>query len=206
VLQKHLTKLKKLPKYANWNLVGSQAIQDIVQRIDRAYQLFFANLKAEHKRKVKPPGFKKVRKYKSFTLKQAGWKLIGSNRIRIQGIIYKFSKSRTILGIVKTVTVKRDKLGQFWLYFVTELALEGTDEMQPTEARTGQSVGFDFGLKTFLKGADDTEIQAPLFFRQYFNDIRRAYRRLSRKKKGSHNRRKALLHLNRVYQRIDNLR
>ena len=35
VLQKHLAKLKKLPKYAYWGKVGSQAIQDITQRIDR---------------------------------------------------------------------------------------------------------------------------------------------------------------------------
>ncbi|MFN8487269.1 MAG: transposase [Caldilineaceae bacterium] len=61
-------------------------------------------------------------------------------------------------------------------------------------------------MKTFLTGSDGTAIEAPLFFRQYLNDVRRAYRQLSRKKKGSNNRRKASLHLNRVYQRIDNLR
>ena len=44
-LMKHITKLKKLPKYDHWNMVGSQAIQDIVQRIDKAYKLFFGNLK-----------------------------------------------------------------------------------------------------------------------------------------------------------------
>ena len=35
-LKKHITKLKKLPKYAYWNKLGSQAIQDIAERIDRA--------------------------------------------------------------------------------------------------------------------------------------------------------------------------
>lgn len=40
-LQKHLTKLMGLKKYASWNTVGSQAIQDITDRIERAYQLFF---------------------------------------------------------------------------------------------------------------------------------------------------------------------
>ncbi|MFN8487106.1 MAG: transposase [Caldilineaceae bacterium] len=200
-LMKQLTKLKKLPKYAEWNQVGSQAMQDIVQRIERSYPLFFRNLKAGVR--TAPPGFKKVKRYKSFTLKQAGWKLLGSNRIRIQGVIYKFSKSRNILGIVKTVTVKRDKLGQCWLYFVTE---QETEQPAESEARTGQSVGFDFGLKMFLTGSDGTAIAAPLFFHQYLNDVRRAYCQLSRKKKGSHNRRKANRHLNRVFQRIDNLR
>jgi transposase len=40
-LMKHLTKRKKLPKYAFWKQVGSQAIQDIVERIERAYKLFY---------------------------------------------------------------------------------------------------------------------------------------------------------------------
>ena len=37
-LQKHLTKLKKIGKFSYFKEVGSQAIQDITQRIDRAYQ------------------------------------------------------------------------------------------------------------------------------------------------------------------------
>ena len=44
-LQKHLTKLKKIGKFSYFKEVGSQAIQDITQRIDRAYKLFFRNLK-----------------------------------------------------------------------------------------------------------------------------------------------------------------
>ena len=54
-LSKHLAKLKKLPKYAHWKLVGSQAIQDISERIGRAYTLFFRNLK--HNVKTNPPSF-----------------------------------------------------------------------------------------------------------------------------------------------------
>lgn len=64
-LSKHLTKLKRLPRYSYWKLVGSQAIQDISERISRAYALFFRNLK--HNIKTAPPCFKKIRKYKSFT-------------------------------------------------------------------------------------------------------------------------------------------
>src|SRR5215510_7932550 len=55
-LMRHLAKLKKLPRYAHWGLVGSQAIQDIVQRIDKAYKLFFGNLK--RKVKTAAPGFR----------------------------------------------------------------------------------------------------------------------------------------------------
>ena len=72
-LQKHITQLKKLPKYKHWNNLGSQAIQDVAQRIDKSYKLFFTNLKAGKAnptlRYVSPPNFKKSSKYKSFTLK-----------------------------------------------------------------------------------------------------------------------------------------
>ena len=74
VLQKYLTKLKKMSRFSYLKEIGSQAVQDITQRIDRAYQLFFRNLK--RKIHAAPPSCKKVRKYKSYTLKQAGWKLL----------------------------------------------------------------------------------------------------------------------------------
>jgi putative transposase len=43
-LKVHIAKLKKLPKYAWWSVLGSQAIQDIIERIDRGYQRFFQYL------------------------------------------------------------------------------------------------------------------------------------------------------------------
>ena len=141
-LQKHLTKLKKIGKFSYFKEVGSQAIQDITQRIDRACKLFFRNLK--HKIRTAPPSFKKIRKYKSFTLKQAGWKLLKDNVIEINKQKYKYFKSRDIEGIVKTITIKRDTLGDIYLYFVCE-----TNENKVL-ARTGKSVGYDFGLKQFL--------------------------------------------------------
>ena len=72
-LKVHLTKLKRTKRFAYISKLGSQAVQDIPERIDRAYNLFFSNL--ERKVRCSPPKFKKVRRYKSFTLKQTGWKL-----------------------------------------------------------------------------------------------------------------------------------
>jgi len=76
-LQSHIAKLRKRNPF--WQSVGSQAVQDICQRIEKAYQLFFKH----NKKGVRPPGFKKVKKYKSFTLKQAGYKFLGGNRVKI---------------------------------------------------------------------------------------------------------------------------
>lgn len=198
-LMKHLTKLKKLPRYAHWKLVGSQAIQDVAERIDRAYKLFFGNLK--RKVKTAPPSFKKVKKYTSFTLKQAGWKLLEGNRIYIQGKVYKYSKSRDIPAGVKTVTVKRDTLGNLYLYFVVQEEID-----QSNQAMTGNSAGFDFGLKTFLTTSDGQEIESPLYYHQALDELRQSQRRMSSKCKGSSNWHKARRAVTRIYQRVVNRR
>jgi len=198
-LCKHLAKLKKLPKYEYWKLVDAQAIQDIADRIDKAYKLFFGNLK--RKVKTSPPKFRKVKNYSSFTLRQSSWKLLDDNKIRIRGIVYKFSKSRDIPADIKTVTIKRDSLGNFWLYFVVE------EEINPSaRILTGNSAGFDFGLKVFLKSSYDKDIESPLYYREAMAELKAAQRKLSSKVKLSNNWRKAKANVARIYQTVVNKR
>ena len=198
-LQKHLVKLKKSEKFSYLKKIGSQAVQDITDRIDRAFQLFFRNV--ERKISCSPPNFKKVKNYKSFTLKQAGWKLDEENKnLRINGQIYKYSQSRKISGKIKTVTIKRDKSGDFYVYFVTD----AKDFRIMT--RTGKSVGYDFGLKKFLTASDGKDIESPLFFAKNAKLIAQACKNLSRKKKGSNRRKRARLNLARIYKKTANQR
>lgn len=193
-LMKHIAKLRKRIKY--WQKVGSQAVQDIIQRIEKAYKLFFK----QHKKGTRPPNFKKRRKYKSFTLKQTGYKFVSENKIKIGNQLFKFSLSRKIEGKIKTLTVKRNALGELFLLVVTNYQQEHIPVV------TGKSAGWDFGLKTFLTGSDGLSIESPLFFNQLRNKLKAANRSLSRKKKGSHNWYKAKDHLNRVYEQISNKR
>jgi putative transposase len=194
-LQKHIAKLRK--RNAFWQLVGSQAVQDICQRIDKAYQLFFKY----HKRGVRPPSFKKVRRYKSFTLKQAGYKFLGGNRIKIGDKVYQYWNSREIDGTIKTVTVKRSPLGEMFLVVVADGS--GDDEITPM---TGKTAGFDFGLKTFLTTSDGEQIESPEFLKANMAKLRKASRVHSRKQKGSANRERARKDLVRVHEDISNQR
>lgn len=195
-MMKHVAKLKKIERFQHWNKLGSQAIQDICQRIDRAYQMFFKSKKGDISHGFGRPTFCKRKKYKSFTLKQAGWKLLGSNRIRIGSTVFKFFKSRNIVGDIKTVTVKRDNVGDLYVCFSVEL-----DDPEVL-AISGKSVGLDFGMKTFLTLSDGTSVKSPLFFNEYQNDIRRLNRELSRKVKGSKNRKQARINLARLHRDI----
>ena len=197
-LNRHITKLKHLPKYNHWRVLGAQAIQNIVFRIDRAYQLFFRNLR--HNIKTSPPNFKKKRTYKSFTLTQTGYKLLDSNKIKLGIQTFKYSKPRYVQGNIKLLTVKRDKLDDIYIYITTDYV---KTEVAPL---TGNSVGFDFGLKMFLTASDYNDIESPQFFNQNRAAIRRANRNVSHKQRGSNNRYKALLNLERVHKKVVNRR
>ena len=172
-LQKHLTKLNKLPKFSYLKEYGSQAVQNVTDRIEWGYQKFF---RKENKR---PPKFKKLRKYKPFTLKQAGWSLDEKNHtITINKQKYHYHQSREIEGIVKTVTVKRDGVGDIYIFLVCQV--ENQNEVIP---RMGKSIGFDFGFKGHILVAPTAEddVKAPRFFRRNRNKLKKMQRRVSKK-------------------------
>jgi putative transposase len=194
-LQAHIAKLRKRNPF--WQLVGSQAIQDICQRIEKAYQLFFKH----HKKGVRPPGFKKVKKYRSFTLKQAGYKFLGGNRVKIGNRVFQYWNSTEIEGTVKTLTIKRTPLGELFMVVVVEAG-----ESPEPEVASSRIAGFDFGLKTFLTCSDETTIESPQFFKQGLSAIQKACKQLSRKQKGSKRREQARKHLCRVHEAIANQR
>ena len=201
VLQKHITKLKKIKRFNYLKELNSQTVQDITERIDHGYKLFWSNLK--HKKKTAPPKFRKIRKYKSITFKQTGWKLDEEHSlIYIQKQKYRYARSRDIDGKIKTVTVKRDPLGDLYIYLVCELS------DKEIKSRTGKSVGFDFGFKGNMLVAENKEddIKAPSFFKEMKNKIAKANRNLSSKKLKSNNQKKARLELARLYRKVTNQR
>ena len=172
-LQKHLTKLNKLPKFSYLKEFGSQAVQDVTDRIERGYEKFF------HKENKRPPKFKKLRKYKSFTLKQAGWSLDEKNHtITIHKQKYHYHKSREIEGVVKTVTVKRNSLGEIYIFLVCQVTQQ--NEVLP---RMGKSIGFDFGFKGHILVAptEEDDVAAPRFFRKNRNKLKKMQRRIAKK-------------------------
>ena len=195
----HLSKLKRLPRFSHWRELPSQAIQEVAARIDKGYQAMF-----EARAKGKAwgrPRFKPRRKYKSFTLLQAGWKLLPGNKIRIGKQIYHYFKSRDVLGNRKRCTIKRDTIGDIYICVLT-------DHVDPDLNRvmTGKIAGFDFGLKRYLTGHNGHDIESPLFFKRSVNAIKRANRNHSRKKKGSRNRERARLELARKHRKIERQR
>jgi putative transposase len=196
-MKKHMAYLRmKTKKYAYWRQVGSQAVQELCERHEAAYERFF-------KKQGGLPRFKKVKKFRSFVLKQYGWQLHEVNpgkkyrKITIGNTVYKFVYHRPMQGDVKRLTVKRDALGRFWLCFsvVEKMTIESTT----TTSKIG---GFDFGLKTFLVNDLGQEIKMPEFYKADLPSMRAIQRQVSKKQKGSQNQLEGKRHIARRYIRI----
>ena len=147
------------------------------------------------------PRFKPRRKYKSFTLLQAGWQLLTSNKIRIGKCVYQYFKSRDVLGTAKRCTIKRDAIGDVYICILT-------DYVEPDHNRvmTGKIAGFDFGLKQYLTGHNGHDIDSPEFFKRSINAIKRANRAHSRTEKQSKNCERARLDIARKHRKIERQR
>ena len=205
-LQKHLVRLMKRGDQPEWkNLSYSQGIQDVTDRIYKSYDSFFNWCKKKSGDRKSPPKFRPFRKYKSFTLKQAGWSLDKEKgRVKIGKRYYRYNKSRSIIGVAKTITIKRDAVGDFYIIISCDLG-EG---FIPTKvaSMTGKSAGFDFGLKSFLKSSENEEIGSGEFLKSSLLELKKKGQELSKKVKGSKNRKKARKALARVYRKISNQR
>jgi putative transposase len=197
-LMAHIAKISHRSRWEEiFNGLPSLAVQNVAERIDKAYRLFFRNLK--HKVRTSPPSFKKVKKYSSYTLKQCGYKF-NENKIRLNGRWYGFFKSQEIKGKVKTVTVKRDRCGDLWIVVIT-------DKIDVMEyPKSGNSVGYDFGMKTFLTGSDGIDHVAPLFLKQSKAVNEKLSRAISSKQKGSNNRKNAVVAKARFMRHLANQR
>jgi len=163
----------------------------VLERLDDSYRRFFKHLAK------RPPKYKKVRQRKSFTLKQAGWKLLDGNKVQISGRVYKFVKHRDLPGAVKTLTIKRDAAGRLWLFFsvVEKVSL-------PNGVTPGKMAGIDFGLKTFLTDHTGKTYIAGLHHRHALRRLRVLQSHKDKKPQGTNNRRKAAKLISRTHIRV----
>ena len=200
-MSSHLTKLKATTK-PHWKHLPSQVAQNVVHRIGLAYDAFVTNIKERREgittRVVGRPHIKPQHKYNSMTFTQCGYTL-EANRIKIKCIDtwYTFHKHREMQGTLKTITIKRDTCGDYWVCF----SCDGVDDSDP-KSKTGKRAGFDFGLKTFLTTSDGDKINSPHFLKKSLNKLKSLSKDLSRKVKGSGNWYRAKRALARQYRKV----
>jgi IS605 OrfB family transposase len=182
----------EMPEYA---AIHSHVLQDVLARLDKAYQAFFRRVANGDK-----PGFPRFQgrtRWHSFTYKEYG------NGARLDNGCLALSKigriavrwSRPIAGTIKTVTVSREADGWYVCCSCAEVPT------QPLPL-TGQETGIDVGLQVFLSTADSDAVENPRHYRKAERALQKAQRRVSRRKQGSHRRKKAAAQCAKRHQHV----
>lgn len=181
---------------AEYKTVHVHVLQNVITKLDHSFQGFFRRVKQGGK-----PGFPRFKgkdRYDSFAFNNVGFSLTG-NRLRISKIgSVKMRLSREIKGKIKTCTIRRQN-EKWYACFVVEYAPKPLPKSE-------LAIGIDVGVENFAALSNGEMIPNPRFFEQSQAELRRAQRRLARRKKGSHRRRKAVQLLAKLHERIRNRR
>ncbi|HEY9602833.1 MAG TPA: transposase [Allocoleopsis sp.] len=186
--------------------LNSMARQASAERAIFAVQRFFANCKANKPGKKGYPQFKKFTR--SVEYKTSGWKLSPNKKhlTFTDGFAagtFKLIGSRDLhfysLKEIKRVRVVRRADGYYAQFAIN---VERTEELTPT----GKAIGIDVGLNHFLTDSTGATIPNPRHLRKSEKILKRAQRRVSRKKKGSANRKKAINRLGRRHLKVSRQR
>jgi putative transposase len=194
-----ITEAKLTPERAWLVEVSSVVLQQALADLNTAYRNFFASISGKRKgRKLAPPRFrsrKDNRQAIRFT-KNSRFKVLDNSRLRLPRIgDLAVRWSRTLPSDPSSVAIIRDAAGRYFASFVVQT----TDEaLPPVESE----VGIDLGLTHFAVLSDGTKVAAPTFLRRAARKLKRLQQALSRKQRGSQNRKKAVVKVARAHARV----
>ncbi len=183
-------RLPKLKQEFEWlGDADSQALQQSLQNLARAFENFFA----------------KRGRYPRFKSKHGRQSAQYPQRVKIEGSrIYlpkvgwtKCVVHREIVGHIKTVTISRNACGQFHAAILTE-----DDTVMPAVSTDGKAIGIDVGLTHLAVTSDGSKFDNPRHLQKAERNLKRKQQSLSRKKKGSNSRNKARQLVARAHGRV----
>lgn len=195
IQQNQLPDIKKLrPEYKQ---VHSQVLQNVLDRVDKAFQAFFDRVKAGKKGGY--PRYKSRDRYKSITFPQSGFEIINSKLVLSKIGHIKMVLHRPVEGTIKTCTIKRMPTGKWFVIFTCDLL----PKRLPTSE---EEIGLDAGLKNFATLSNGEVIENPRFFREEEAELAKAQRALSKAPKGTKERKEKKKVVARIHERISNKR
>jgi putative transposase len=179
--------------YPEFSDVYSQVLQEVLARLEKAFDAFFRRVKAGERPGY--PRFKGKGRYDSFTYPQLGFGL-KDGRLHLSKLgAIKIRLHREIIGAIKTLTLRRTSTGKWFACFSVEV------EPGVVETPTG-CVGVDVGLRHFATLSTGKHIDNPRFFRSDERALAKAQRRLSATAKGTPERVKRRKVVARIHERI----
>lgn len=177
--------------------VHSQVLQNVVDRLDKAFQAFFRRCKAGEKAGF--PRFRGMHRYNSFCYPQSGFSLNG-RELKLSKIgNIRIKMHRPIEGKIKTCILRRNASGDWDVSISCEVNVEPLAPKQ-------EAIGIDVGLEHFATLSNGQEISNPRFFRRGEKVLAKAQRKLALLKKGTQERRKQGKVVAKIHERISNQR
>ena len=190
--------------------IASHVLQDVLKRLDKAFQNFFRRIK-----EGQTPGYPRFQgrnRYDSFTYPDiAGWKLPESERPLLEkkarNVKLTLSKMgsitlrlhRPLEGTIKTVTIKRE-VDHWFVCFSCELV-----ELEKLPV-SYEEVGIDLGVSHLATLSNGEMIEHPRYYRKAKKTLEQRQQALSRKKRGSHRRDRARKLVARAHRKVRNQR
>ena len=179
--------------------IHSQVKQNVSDRVYKAFSNFFRRVKDKSYKKKGFPRFKS--RVNSITYPQSGFKILYDKRIEIS----KVGSIPTVLhrmpqGKIKTLTIKQNRAGQWHAIFACEMP-----DIQIKHPSVSK-VGIDVGLESFATLSNGEFVANPRHIVKAEKRLKMLQRRLSRKVKGSTNKRKAIYKLAKQHLKISNQR
>lgn len=204
-----LTEIKREVRL-EYQEIGAHVLNDVLRRLDRAYDRFFARVK-----KGQTPGYPRFQgrnRYDSFTYPDHdNWKLDAQKRppdkkgmvranLKLSKIgVVKLHLHRDMVGTIKTLTIKHE--GEHW-YAVFSCEVEKPEPLLVSY----EDVGIDLGVTHFAALSNGEFIESPRHYRTAEKHLKKLQEALSRKKRGSHRRKKAVNAVARAHRKVRNQR
>jgi putative transposase len=199
---KYSKQLKDSKEFPFLSKLNSQAIQLSGERAWFAIQRFYDNCKKKVSGKKGFPKFKK--NSRSVEYSQSGWKLSEDRKYltitdetRIGKL--KLVGSRDIQFAAKT-DIKRVRLVKRADGYYVQFCIQA-DRLEDCTP-TGNSIGIDVGIESFYTDSNGEKVNNPKLLRKSEKRLKKLQRLVSRKKKGSSNRRKAINKLGRKHLQV----
>jgi len=178
--------------------VNSQSLQGMTRNLESAFTKFF-------REKTGFPNFKsKKNPIQSFPIPQHYTVDFGNNTLKLPKIgVVKAILHRKFEGTLKVATLSKSYIGKYHISILVddEKSLPEKQEFLPET-----TIGVDVGIKDFAILSNGEKIENPKYLKASIKKLKALQRQVSRKVKGSNNRRKAIYKLAKLHEKITNQR
>ena len=189
--------MKQLKSELEWlKEVDSIALQSSLRDLDSAYQKFFKEHSGYPKFKSKKTHrFSYQSKYVNGNIQYCG------KQIKLPKLGMVKTKNKLIpQGRIVNATISQEPSGNYYV------SLCCTNVEIPFLEKTDNAIGIDLGIKEFCITSDGEMVPNPNYLRKSFDKLAKLQKQLSRKTKGSFNRKKARIKVARLQEHIANQR